>query len=88
MNLNQPPQTYKDAELKYKWKIFIPARGGWPTGMSKAFKIKSQFDVWLTENDIRGESFYNMLYLTKDKDVVYFKLSWQGDENYQIEKLR
>ena len=82
------PKTEKDHDKKYKWKIYIPAKGGWPQGMSKAFKIKAKFDVWLTENNIRGETFYNMMYLTKDKDVVYFKLSWQGDKNYQIEKLR
>jgi len=88
MNPNKPPSTERDYDAKYKWKIYIPAKGGWPKGMSKAFKIKSQFDVWLTENNIRGETFYNMMYLTRDKDVVYFKLSWQGDQNYQIVQLR
>ena len=88
MDLNKLPKTGKDYDSKYKWKIYIPAEGGWPSGMSKAFKIKSQFDVWLTENDIKGETFYNMLYLTKDKDVIHFKLSWQGSSDYQIVKLR
>jgi len=88
MSLNKLPKTEKDYDSKYKWKIYIPAPGGWPKGMSRAFKIKTQFDVWLTENNIRGETFYNMLYLTKDKDVVYFKLSWQGEQDYQVIKLR
>jgi len=52
--------------------------------MSKAFKIKAKFDVWLTENNIKGVTFYNNLYLTRDKDVVYFKLSWQGDSDYKL----
>jgi len=82
------PKTQKDHDAKYKWKIYIPTQKGWPQGMSRAFKIKAKFDVWLTENNIRGESYYNMLYLTHDKDVVYFKLSWQGEQDYQIEKLR
>ncbi len=56
--------------------------------MSKAFKIKSLFDVWLQQNNIKGETFYNMMYLTRNEDVVYFKLSWTGDENYQIVQLR
>ena len=88
MNPNQPPPTEKDYDAKYKWKIYIPAPGGWPKGMSKAFKIKAKFDVWLTENNIKGVTFYNNLYLTRDKDVVYFKLSWQGDQNYQVVQLR
>jgi len=88
MNPNQPPPTERDYDAKYKWKIFIPAPGGWPKGMSRAFKIKSKFDVWLTENNIRGITFYNNLYLTRDKDVVYFKLSWQGESDYQVVKLR
>jgi len=82
------PQTQKDFDKKYKWKVFVPAPGGWPKGMSKAFKIKSLLDVWLTENNIKGETFYNMMYLQRDKDVVYFKLSWQGDQNYDIVRLR
>ena len=88
MNPNQPPPNERDYDAKYKWKIYIPSPGGWPKGMAKAFKIKAKFDVWLTENNIRGETFYNMMYLTRDKDVVYFKLSWQGDQNYQIVQLR
>jgi hypothetical protein len=88
MNPNQPPPNERDYDAKYKWKIFIPAPGGWPKGMSRAFKIKAKFDVWLTENNIRGITFYNNLYLTRDKDVVYFKLSWQGDSDYQVVKLR
>ncbi len=88
MNPNKPPSTEKDFDVKYKWKIYIPADGGWPKGMSKAFKIKSLFDVWLQQNNIKGETFYNMMYLTRNEDVVYFKLSWTGDENYQIVQLR
>ena len=88
MNLNKLPKTEKDYDAKYKWKIYIPAKGGWPKGMSKAFKIKAKLDVWLTENNICGETFYNMMYLTRDKDVVYFKLSWQGEQDYQIVQLR
>ena len=88
MNPNQPPPNERDYDAKYKWKIFIPAPGGWPKGMSRAFKIKSKFDVWLTENNIRGVTFYNNLYLTRDKDVVYFKLSWQGEQDYQVVQLR
>jgi len=88
MNPNQPPPNERDYDAKYKWKIFIPAPGGWPKGMSRAFKIKAKFDVWLTENNIRGITFYNNLYLTRDKDVVYFKLSWQGESDYQVVKLR
>ena len=82
------PQTEKDLDNKYKWKILVPVSKGWPAGMSKAFKVKSQFDTWLTENDISGLSYYNMLYLTRDKDVVYFKLSWPGEQNFQVIKLR
>tara|TARA_A100001011_G_scaffold279149_2_gene289002 strand:- start:1301 stop:1558 length:258 start_codon:yes stop_codon:yes gene_type:complete len=82
------PQTEKDLDNKYKWKILVPVSKGWPAGMSKAFKVKAQFDTWLTENDISGLSFYNMLYLTRDKDVVYFKLSWPGAQNFQVIKLR
>ena len=82
------PQTEKDLDNKYKWKIFVPVGKGWPAGMSKAFKVKAQFDTWLTENDISGLSYYNMLYLTRDKDVVYFKLSWPGAQNFQVIKLR
>ncbi len=88
MKSNIIPDTQKDNDATYKWKIYIPAKGGWPKGMSRAFKIKSLFDVWLTENNIRGETFYNMMYLTRDKDVVYFKLSWQGEQEYQIVQLR
>ena len=88
MNINKPPQTEKDFDRKFKWKIYIPTGKGGFQGMSKAFKIKAQFDVWLTENDIKGTSYYNMLYLTKEKDVVHFKLSWQGDNNYVAMKLR
>ena len=82
------PQTEKDLDNKYKWKILVPVSKGWPAGMSKAFKVKAQFDTWLTENNIKGETFYNMMYLQRDKDVVYFKLSWQGDQNYDIVRLR
>ena len=78
----------KDNDSKYRWKIYIPSTGGWPRGMSRAFRIKSQFDVWLTENNIQGETYYNMMYLTNNKDVVYFRLSWHGDQNYQIVRLR
>mgnify|MGYP001182815559 FL=1 len=88
MNINQPPQTERDFDQKFKWKIFIPVAKGWPQEMTRAFKIKSQYDVWLAENNIKGTSYYNMLYLTHNKDVVYFKLSWPGSQNFTITKLR
>tara|TARA_E500000318_G_scaffold38350_1_gene37024 strand:+ start:644 stop:910 length:267 start_codon:yes stop_codon:yes gene_type:complete len=87
MNLNKPPQTEKDFDKKYKWKIYISTGKGWPQGMSKAFKVKAQYDAWLSENNISGTSYYNMLYLTRDKDVVYFKLSWPHDQNFTITNL-
>ena len=82
------PQTEKNLDYKYKWKILVPVGKGWPQGMAKAFKVKAKFDQWLTENDIKGVSFYNMMYLQRDKDVVYFKLSWSGEQNFKVIKLR
>jgi len=29
-----------------------------------------------------------MLYLTRDQDVVYFKLSWPGEQEYNVVQLR
>lgn len=81
------PTTKKDFDRKYKWKIYIPVTLGWPQAMSKIFKLKAELDVWLTQNDIKGETYYNMLYLLEDKDVVHFKLSWTGKEKYTVEHL-
>ncbi len=50
--------------------------------------FKLIYDYFNTENNIKGTSYYNMLYLTHNKDVVYFKLSWPGSQNFTITKLR
>jgi|TARA_R110000787_G_scaffold76902_1_gene169334 hypothetical protein len=80
-------QNSKDFDSKYSWRIEIPV-GGWPNGVNRAFKIKSQYDAWLVENDIDGDSYYNFLYLQNEMDVIYFKLSWIYNQNYRAIKLR
>ena len=80
-------QNSKDFDSKYSWRIEIPV-GSWINGANRAFRVKSQYDAWLVENDIDGDSYYNFLYLQNELDVIYFKLSWTYDQNYKAIKLR
>ncbi len=83
------PKSSYDADSRYTWKVLIHTdRKGWPAGMSKAFMVKAKLDAWLTTFDVRGETYYNILYLEREADLAHFKLSWDGSQDYMCEKIR